>query len=521
MSPIRTRQQRSQRRWRLQTTDCLKAMRALRANSVDAIVTDPPYGLGFMGKDWDSPGGAGDFPMRRTRETNTVNTGVSHQGGRQRSGRDFVKRQARDAHSFQEWSEAWASEALRVLKPGGHLLAFGGTRTFHRLACALEDAGFEIRDCLMWLYGSGFPKSLNVSQALHRKAEAERKVTSPYTAHGFSEVTPTHDGRHQRTAGDIVDKATNHTAPATSDARRWDGWGTALKPAWEPILMARKPLNGTVAQNVLANETGALNIDGCRIDFASQADERESKAKNRHENFSSAPRQNHIYGRDKRPRHDYTAPGRWPANVLLSHTTECRPLGNRRVRSNSHHPRTRGTGGISTTGHQGQEGPVERTGTHELVRQWQCPPNCPVRILDEQSTNASIQGASRFYYCAKASHTERDAGLEALNNATTDDGRTRPIDNPYLRGKTLRHNIHPTVKPITLMRHLVRLVTPPGGMVLDPFAGSGTTGIAAVLEGARFLGIEREPDYTAIARARIRHWTRRAYRSDTKQSQSR
>lgn len=376
-------------------------------------------------------------------------------------------------------------------------------------------------DPVMWLYGSGFPKSLDVSKAIDKAAGVERRVVGIHRHGGLatsreSTYTP--------------------TVPPTPQAHQWQGWGTALKPAWEPIVIARKPLDGRVAQNVCRHGTGALNIDGCRIGFASHADERESKAKNRHEDLGSAPRKNHVYGRDERPQHNYTSPGRWPANVLLSHTPECRPLGNRRVRSNGHHPRARGEGRISTTGHRGQKGLVERSITHELVRRWQCSPDCPVKILDEQSgerrTDIAVRhrsngtfgsqiakppmddldyrntgGASRFFYCAKASRTERDAGLGEFNKATTE-----AIDNPHQRGKTLRHNIHPTVKPIGLMRYLVRLVTPPGGIVLDPFAGSGTTGIAAVLEGARFLGIERNPDYVAIARARIRHWARLAER---------
>lgn len=205
---------------------------------------------------------------------------------------------------------------------------------------------------------------------------------------------------------------------------------------------------------------------------------------------------------------NYDAPGRWPANVGLSHTEDCRQVGHTRVRSNGHHPAVRRTGGLGTTGHKGQDGLAERISAGELIDCWECSPHCPVRLLDERS--GDIGGASRFFYCAKASRSERNAGLDGFSKAVTDDGRQTPNDTPYQRGKTTRQNVHPTVKPIELMRWLVRLATPPGGLVLDPFAGSGSTGAAAVTEGARFIGIEREAEYVPIARARIRHWARRS-----------
>ena len=363
--------------------------------------------------------------------------------------------------AFENWCREWALAAIRVLKPGGHLLAFGGTRTFHRLTCGLEDAGFEIRDCLMWLHGQGFPKSLNVAAA--------------------------------------IEKTNSKTAAA------WQGWGTALKPAWEPIVIARKPMGGTVAQNVRRHGTGALNIDGCQIAFQSEKDEHESKTKNRHADFGST-RQNRIYGRDERARHNYDVPGRWPANVTLSHTDSCRRTGHTRIRSNSHHPATRGNGGLATAGHSGQQGLTERSSNGELVARWECPPDCAIRMLDEQSG-----GASRFFYCPKANRSERDAGTERLPTSLI--GTCGGEEDDLSEGKKPtrpRANTHPTVKPIALMRHLVRLITPPGGTVLDPFTGSGSTGIAAVMEGARFIGIEREADYITVARARIRHWAGQA-----------
>jgi len=372
--------------------DCLDRLRELPDCSIDACVTDPPYGLSFMGKAWDY-----DVPG----------------------------------------AEVWR-EVLRVLKPGGHLLAFAGTRTQHRMAVQIEDAGFEIRDMIAWVYGSGFPKSLDVSKAIDKCNGDPNRLhkftawmrTTGLTARQLDEITGTNMGGHYLTAasqpaiptaalwklirphcGDVpawVDELVQRieaerevlgqktagianpddhdrhtiggstsvvvdiTAPATPEAQQWAGWGTALKPALEPITVARKPLVGTVAANVLEHGTGAINVDGCRVG---------------------------------------TSSGRWPANLI----------------------------------HDGSDEPRELLGD-----------------------------AARFFYCAKASKADRGEG-----------------------------NMHPTVKPTELMRYLCRLVTPPGGVVLDPFMGSGSTGKAAALEGFRFIGIERDPNYLAIAQQRI------------------
>jgi site-specific DNA-methyltransferase (adenine-specific) len=335
-------------------------MRNMAAATADSIVTDPPYELGFMGKSWDA-------------------TGV--------------------AYKVEVWKEC-----LRVLKPGGHLLAFGGSRTYHRLACAVEDAGFEIRDQIMWVYGSGFPKSLNVGKA-------------------------------------------------TDSAHKWIGWGTALKPAHEPIVVARKPLEGTVAENVLKHGTGAINIDGCRVSFVSDEDRRESTAKNQHEDFGTKPTTRctaTIQWYSMVQPSNYNPPGRWPANFI-------------------------------------------HDGSGEVL---------------ELFPNDSTISAARFFYCAKASRGERDAGLEEFDAKRDSDRNSDDLpggDNPRNRTNTARRNHHPTVKPIALMRYLVRLVTPPGGLVLDPFTGSGTTGVAALREGMAFVGCEQSEDYCRIARSRLAH----------------
>lgn len=294
----RSRPSRAPRRWQIKHADCLKALPKLDADSVDAVITDPPYGLNFMGKDWDRPM-VGHVPQSGRRP-------VSDETGRHDEGYRNMRGYERQ---MQAWHEAWAREALRVLKPGGHLLAFGGTRTFHRLTCALEDAGFEIRDCLCWLYGQGFPKSLNVAVAIDKAdGHPPRGRAIP--------VASTHLPSGRYDTQKLIPNPVERYRPRSRAAASWQGWGTALKPGWEPIILARKPLDGTVAQNVRLHGTGALNIDGCRIGFRDQADERSSKTKNRHADFGSKARKSRVYGRDERSRSDqgnYDAPGRWPA----------------------------------------------------------------------------------------------------------------------------------------------------------------------------------------------------------------
>jgi DNA modification methylase len=332
--------------------DCREVLATLPDGSVDAVVSDPPYGLAFMGKRWDY-----------------------------------------DVPSVEVWQQC-----LRVLKPGGHLLAFAGTRTQHRMACRIEDAGFEIRDMIAWVYGSGFPKSLDVSKAIDKAAGAEREVVGSYGRSFRPHADGGNDG-WQRPSHDIDG---NITAPATEAAKQWQGWGTALKPALEPVTLARKPLEGTVAANVLQYGTGALNVDGCRV-----GDEEvgwnglvSSGGVWRAETSGLSK------SGDARP-----VTGRWPANFI-------------------------------------HDGSREATG-----------------ILGEES---------RFFYCPKTSQSERGKG-----------------------------NNHPTVKPIDLMRYLCRMVTPPGGVVLDPFAGSGSTLLAARREGFRAIGIELSEEYCGIIRSRL------------------
>ena len=412
----------------LYNMDCRDAMSLfLPDNSVDAIVCDPPYGLAFMGKKWDY-----DVP------------GV----------------------------DIWA-ECLRVLKPGGHLLAFAGTRTQHRMAVRIEDAGFEIRDMIAWVYASGFPKSLDVSKAIDKAAGAEREVL------GTIDPRSAFDGRERTSAAintnwrgaegreDVRDLSKKEiTAPATEAARQWEGWGTALKPAMELITMARKPLIGTVAANVLAHGTGALNIDGCRV--GNESTTRTSNAGTNGEGWGMGKRA-HVNGSDA---------GRWPANLIIDGSSDVVAA----------FPQAKGQQGALT----GSE-PSSKT----------------ANTFGEFAGRASSEprgdtgSAARFFYCAKASKKDRDEGLESFIAAKTNDGRAVDADNAYQRGASLRQNTHPTVKPTDLMAYLCRLVTPPGGVVFDPFMGSGSTGKAALREGFGFIGCEMDAAYFAIAQARL------------------
>ncbi|PZX32037.1 site-specific DNA-methyltransferase (adenine-specific) [Cupriavidus phytorum] len=377
--------------------DCREILQGLPDWSIDSIVTDPPYELGFMGKGWDS-------------------TGIAN-------------------------SPAIWAECLRVLKPGGHLLAFGGSRTYHRMASAIEDAGFELRDQIMWLYGSGFPKSRNLG-------------------------------------GD------------------WDGWGTALKPAHEPICVARKPLAGTVAANVLAHGTGALNIDACRVSTGEVLRAGTGGIPCRHD--ESTPR-----GRsgEASADHRYTdagctnfamkpgprggdAAGRWPANVIHDGSDEVLQA-------------------FAKFGERGASAPVD--GTEASVASAGRVTGKRERVAG--AFHADTGTAARFFYCAKASRTDRNEGCEHMERKPLhwSSGDANPGSFQSERTDKTSQNNHPTVKPTELMAYLCRLVTPAGGLVLDPFMGSGSTGKAAMREGFRFIGIDMTPAYVEIARARISH----------------
>lgn len=385
--------------YEITNADCLEAMREMPDGCIDAIVTDPPYGLAFMGANWD--------------------------------------------HNVP--SVAYWSECLRVAKPGAHLLCFGGTRTFHRLMCAIEDAGWEIRDTIMWVYGSGFPKSMDVGKAIDKAAGAEREsMPNPLAA---KQTKSTENAvTYGRTATPTI-----QPIPVTDEAAQWDGWGTCLKPAWEPIIVARKPLDGTVAHNVMTYGTGAINIDECRVPTDGETPKGSGGRSSRLSGDTRSGKAAGMFAAGSGNGGNVTpVAGRFPANLVHDGSQEVLELfpdsKGQQGKVAGNEPSRTGDNGIY--GHYGQR--------NEFV------------------PRGDSGSAARFFYCAKASKRDRGEG-----------------------------NDHPTVKPNALMRWLVRLVCPQGGTVLDPFMGSGSTGVACIQEGMRFVGIEMDEHYCEIANTRI------------------
>ena len=386
-------QQDEKRPYAVLNADCLDAMKRMPDNCIDTIVTDPPYGLSFMGKNWDH--------------------GVP--------GAEFWK------------------EALRVAKPGAHLLSFGGTRTFHRIACAIEDAGWEIRDCLGWLYSSGFPKSMDISKAIDKKLGAKRverggvgdhegtvdfgmKNRCPKCGKPFFSANPCSCPRE-----DLI--------PITEDAKKWSGWGTCLKPAFEPIVLARKPLEGTVVENVMKYGVGGLNIDECRVPSKEPV-------------VVHSPGKETLYDSGHGDMGTWVDNrGRFPANIIHDGSEEVLEVFPNNVKGGTWN-NTKGARHFENNGKS-----TEYT---------------------NKGSDNSVGSAARFFYCAKASKSEKGK------------------DNP-----------HPTVKPLELMKYLIKMVAPENALVLDPFMGSGSTGVAAIQIGRRFIGVEKEEEYFNYAKKRI------------------
>ena len=409
--------------------DCIANMRELADNSVDAIVTDPPYHL-TTGK----KGGSG--------KASESKSAISPFGAVSRLNSAGFMGQQWDGGDIAQRVELWA-EALRVLKPGGHLLAFAGSRTYHRMVCAIEDAGFEVRDQIMWLYGSGMPKSRNLAK---------------YDMQG-------------------------------EDAATWEGWGTGLKPSHEPICMARKQLAGTVAANMLEHGTGALNIDACRVPVEDKAYAANCSGDRGHDQNR---KRDMAFGMTAGSASDI---GRWPANLIHDGSAEV-------------------LAAFAAHGERGADSPVYARGADKFRGTY----GAFKGDVDEQgSTYHDDKGtAARFFYSAKASRTDRNEGCEDLvaKPLHWSSGDQNPGSFQSEGTDKTSANHHPTVKPISLMRYLVRLVTPPGGVVLDPFMGSGSTGKAAMLEGFDFIGMELSPEYLKIALARIGHAQRAAHEAD-------
>jgi site-specific DNA-methyltransferase (adenine-specific) len=398
-------------------------MKAMPDNFIDAIVTDPPYELGFMGKSWDSSGVAFNV-------------------------------------------EVW-QEALRVLKPGGHLIAFSGSRTYHRMAVAIEDAGFEIRDQIMWVYGSGFPKSMNIAKAIDKASGFEGEVIGKGSSWN----------RPDSVEGDTVRM---NVSPGEYDikelspiAQQWEGWGTALKPAHEPMVLARKPVVGTIANNVLNYGVGGLNIDGARV-----GSEGGTKASEFFPETETVTAYGNGLNGNKKP--IPLDAGRWPANFIHDGSDDVVALFPEAGKSKRGFTPANSENAGSTT---------------FIANQWKT----GAHFGDSGS-------AARFFYCAKTSKRDRNEGLDGFEAKRDHDGRAEGKvggDNPRNRTNAEKLNHHPTVKPTSLMQYLVRMVTPPGGTVLDPFMGSGSTGKACVYEGFNFIGIDQSAEYVEIARARI------------------
>jgi site-specific DNA-methyltransferase (adenine-specific) len=508
----------SNKKVKLMLGDNISSLKKLPDNSIDSVVTDPPYGLSFMGKKWDY-----------------------------------------DVPSVEFWSEVY-----RVLKPGGHVLSFGGTRTYHRMTVNIEDAGFEIRDQIMWLYGSGFPKSRNIGKDIEKinvggldklKQIGTKKGTVATNHHelatkdkpkGFSYKTASHTLSHSEVA--TARTQTTGDIPVYEINNEFGGWGTALKPANEPICVARKPLSEkSVALNVLKWGTGGINIDGCRV--GSEEIKRGNASVNNDEGRYNWNNGTSKTNPDYKP--DET-PGRFPANIILECLCDEVIKGEKgEVKRSGSRDRTKHD--YNSVGNFGsKKGAILAPDNYNDKGDIHTNPMCPCYMLDEQSgvsksncksgvvegkspgqynnydqrTEGSTAespigykkkimvgdyndkgGASRFFYQAKVSKAERNMGLDGFEDkiknslqVTMSDG---VIPESHKRFESIVKNNHPTVKPVNLMAYLCRLVTPPNGIVLDPFCGSGSTGIAAQLEGFRFCGMEMDEDYFKIAEARI------------------
>ena len=421
--------------YKLYEGSMLDMLEVIEPNTIDSVVCDPPYELNFMGKGWD-------------------NSGIAFQ------------------------SDTWG-KCYEVLKPGGYLLAFGGSRTFHRIACAIEDAGFEIRDTICWMYGSGFPKSMNIGLAIDKKNGVESKVVGKSKSGNTSKAFNLNE--QQREAGTGILAGEYDLKEAQNE---WNGWGTALKPSFEPIIVARKPFKGSLVDNVIEHGVGGINIDECRV-----GNEEISYFPTNLEEAHGNKFGNGAYMPKDTTKPPITHTGRFPANTILTYdeTDFDEVCGG--------FPNTSGGKRHNTTKR------IEEGTSYYKDKDF---------IFNRNEFNDS-GSASRYFYCAKASKKDRDEGLDEFDDGNITDGRKAISDRPYLRKETLRKNTHPTVKPTELMQYLVRLVTPNNGTILDPFNGSGSTGKAVMYENKernknyKYIGIELTEEYLPIAKARIEY----------------
>jgi len=605
--------------------DCVEVMKAIKSNSIDTIITDPPYGLEFMGKKWD-----------KLRNTWQAEKGRYHNDTTFIAKGDRIRYQA--GLEMQLWHTQWLTEAYRVMKPGASMLVMGGTRTFHRLMVAIEDTGFIIKDTLMWLYGSGFPKAQDLGKMIDKRGKKHRfphillkfqkslntqrikkgltlnKINKLFgvppnsgcAAHKFCDKSqpqfPTME--QMKILADILDlndmieiygenrklwkvydeiereiigfkkaglgtgntyaftednikaqKELDVTAPSTDLAKHWDGFKVGgIKPAYEPIVWAVKPPEGSYIDNVLKWGVGAVNVDECRVVYQNNSD-RELAHQNALGPIERYKTHKQIYGGGRKSagfQDTHSPKGRFPANVILSHHPECMQVGMKRAKTES------GGKGINKHAIWGTSTRKVETFNegdgYETVESWDCHPDCPIRLLDEQSgllhapANKLIKkhiannlvnlgggnigitaqyqdsgGASRFFYCAKASRSERNRGLEGMKEKQTTGGGggignylndVNSASGKYGSEKAPAKNNHPTVKPIALFEWLIKLVTREGQVVLDPFIGSGTTAIAAHKTGRKYIGIEKESEYLEIAKKRIDYWEKQPIQMD-------
>ena len=492
--------------------DCLSRLKELPDDSIDAVICDPPYGLEFMGKEWDRL-----WDKRKDTEDAKL------------KGTDNI----RNAPNYkaeiqaQEFHNQWAKECLRVLKPGGHLLAFGGSRTYHRLACGIEDAGFEIRDQIMWIYGSGFPKSMNIGKAIDKMLGNEREVIGERKAHDIRG-----NALMEATVPEFKKENNTFNYQFTKGNTEWEGWGTGLKPAHEPIVIARKPISEkNVALNVLKHGTGGINIEESRIGI------------DKHIIRGGGSTMNPEWGFNEHSMRQINkeVEGRFPANIILECT--CANLLDEQSGNSISKDNIRINNGKENDCILGKYGAIESKGYNDEGGASRYFKNiheegCPCSILNEQSgiskskkalmgsSNENIKsnniygtymdvqsirghndfgGASRFFYCAKASKSERNYGCEELPlGEAPGSKRSEPAEGRQSALGKPRTNFHPTVKPIKLMEYLVKLVTKEGAIVLDPFLGSGTTAVACIKLNRNWIGIEKNKEYIEIANARIK-----------------
>lgn len=523
----------------------LDMLDVIEPETIDSIITDPPYGLTSITK--------------RFGNENSAECQYGKDGSFARLSRGFMGKEW-DGSGIEYNVDAWR-KCYEVLKPGGYLLAFGGSRTFHRIACAIEDAGFEIRDTIMWLYGSGFPKSMDISKQIDKKggndyskqfakdlkeARESRNLTMKYCDDKYCNGSTNWSWYEGRKYGcrvpdyqtyleiikefpelekykELIKEAEREvigkgkavfktasaafggkgwgtlcndydiTIPSTDLAKQWQGWGTALKPSFEPIIVARKPFKGSLVDNVIEYGVGGINIDECRVGNTN-ADTYDLE-KRQISKATGSDNDGHFLDQlhNQEAKHGVTEQGRFPANTILTYdeTDFDEVCGG--------FPNTKSTYNKDSK----HETEIHRENADTLKYGYK-------ERIDSSSYNDS-GSASRYFYCAKASKKDRDEGLDTFNQEKVNDGRNTPIDNAFQRGETLRKNTHPTVKPTELMQYLVRLVTPNNGIILDPFNGSGSTGKAVMYENKernknyKYIGIELTEEYLPIAKARIEY----------------